>query len=88
MPNPKNPKDRKVPFTESIRPKRIWSLYNYVDKNNKPNLPFAPKHNVNAFLEDYMDDWMTQNGELKFYSRVWGGSQDQSVDGMWLLLEW
>jgi hypothetical protein len=50
-----------------------------------PQLPFFPRHNVNAFMEDYIHDWNVRVFEgqayLDYYSRV----ADRPV---WVLLEY
>lgn len=57
-----------VPFLGNKRPNRLWTLYEYMYKNNPPTLPFEPKHNKNAFLEYYMNDWIIENGKLRYFS--------------------
>lgn len=61
-------------------PTRIWTAFRNVDPGVPPQLPFAPHHGVNAFLEDKVHDWQWRNGVLHYYSRV----ADRPV---WLLIE-
>lgn len=63
------------------KPTRVWTLYLHRDPAAVPILPYEPLHNVNAFLEDQIHDWIWRDGRLKYYSRV--------IDGrVWLLLEY
>lgn len=64
----------------SQKPYRVWTLPEF-DINNKPKLPYYPKHNENAFLEDHLHDWIFQNGKLKYYTRVTATSH-------WILIEY
>lgn len=68
---------------EGERPFRLWTLYQCTDPQVHPVLPFVPQHNVNAFLEDHMHDWILHRGKLKYFSRVVGPGE-----GVWLLLEY
>ena len=63
------------------RPSRVWTLYEYEDENTPPELPYAPQHMRNAFLEDFMHDWTWRNGQFRYFSRVTRGR-------VWLLLEY
>lgn len=71
------PKARPVPCARM--PRRIWTLIQRGEETT-PVLPIKPQHNVNAFLEDPMHDWVVRNGELHYASRVAGGP-------VWILLE-
>lgn len=62
-------------------PSRVWTLYSESDPAKPPELPFLPVHNRNAFLEDWVHDWITRDGHLIYYSRV-------TETPMWLLLEY
>jgi hypothetical protein len=59
---------------------RVWTLYPYSDPDVRPELPYQPVHNVNAFLEDYVHDWTHRQGILQYGSRVSGGK-------IWILVE-
>lgn len=72
---------RAQPVAVAERPYRVWTLYDHMDPNNPPALPFQPHHNQNAFMEDVGHDWHWQNGRLRYFSRV----MDRPV---WLLLEY
>lgn len=70
------PPGRKIQVLE--RPKRVWTLFS----ESKPELPFTPIHNHNAFLEDFLHDWNMVNATtLRYYSRV-------ALDSVWILLEY
>ncbi len=73
---------RQVPFEGTVERGnlRIWTLYPHTDPDNRPELPYQPVHNVNAFLEDYVHDWNVQGGVLKYYSRV-------IHSDVWILIE-
>lgn len=62
------------------RPKYCWTLMFYNDPENPPRLPFAPVHNVNAFMEDWGHDINIRNEKLIYRSRVSDG-------GHWFLME-
>ena len=70
------------PFVPMDRkPKRVWTLIgNFETEEDLPKLPMVPQHMVNAFMEDYIHDWMWRKGHFRYGSRVSGGEQ-------WLLLE-
>lgn len=68
-----------IPYTGK-KPDRLWTLYEELYSNKKPELPYKPEHLKNAFLEDYVYDWDINNGFLHYYSRVTNG-------GNWALLE-
>lgn len=70
-----------LPLSVADEPKRIWTLFQHVEKSEPPTLPFVPQHNLNAFLEDKTHDWNWKNGVLRYYSRVAGSP-------VWLLLEY
>lgn len=57
------------------------SIYNELDPHHKLKLPIQPKHNVNAFMEDFLHDWRYKDGWLHYFSRVVG-------QGVWLLIEY
>lgn len=65
--------------------RQVWTLYLNTDPSKPPQLPFFPRHNVNAFMEDYIHDWNVRVFEgqayLDYYSRV----ADRPV---WVLLEY
>jgi hypothetical protein len=68
----------RLPWTGSpIR--RVWTLYPHTDETTPPTLPYDPKHNENAFLEDRNHDWIEKDGVLHYFSRVSNG-------GHWLLV--
>lgn len=72
---------RRIPVSE--KPKRVWTLIQRGiedSKDHPPKLPITPKHNDNAFLEDYMNDWNWHDGVLHYYSRV-------ARDSVWILCE-
>jgi hypothetical protein len=62
------------------KPKRVWTLYHFSDPSIPPGLPYQPQHNVNAFMEDYVHDWVMTPGVFHYKSRVCEG-------GVWVLLE-
>ena len=68
-----------IPY-KGEKPKKLWTLYEELYSNRRPQLPYKPVHLVNAFLEDYVHDWDINNGFLHYYSRVTNG-------GNWALLE-
>lgn len=59
---------------------RIWTLFLNMDSEEKPGLPIKPVHNVNAFLEDYVHDWVYRNGILRYFSRA-------VHSNVWILIE-
>lgn len=80
------PKAVRVPLPPGKKPDRIWTLYRHCDENVKPELPFAPVHRFNAFIEDYVHDWNERKMpdgslELAYSSRVADGP-------VWILLEY
>lgn len=68
-----------IPY-DGEEPKRVWTLFKNDDEFNPPSLPFEPKHNFNAFLEDKMHDWNIHGKKFHYGSRV-------SEGGVWLLFE-
>ncbi len=73
---------RAVPIPVDFRDSdvaRVWTLYEN-DKNKPPKLPFYPRHNHNAFIEDHVHDWNILNGKFRYGSRV----MDRNV---WVLVE-
>jgi hypothetical protein len=73
------PRCAPIPY-DGARPKTVWSLYMETDPEKTPELPYHPKHNVNAFIEDYIHDWNITSGMFRYYSRVTEG-------GCWVLFE-
>ena len=65
------------PWRGRRRPERVWTLL----AAERPQLPIAPRHHQNAFLESHMHDWDLVGDVFHYYSRLSGG-------GVWLLLEW
>jgi hypothetical protein len=59
-------------------PIKIWSIFS----EKKPELPFIPKHGVNAFLEDAGHDWQIINNKLK-----WTAHSSLQEEGHWILIE-
>lgn len=74
-----------VPKAAPVRcerePKRVWTLQHHTTVAGRPELPFAPVHLTNAFLEDKIHDWNWRAGVLTYRSRVADGP-------VWLLLEY
>jgi len=68
-----------VPY-KGKKPTRLWTLFEELYSNKRPNLPFKPVHHQNAFIEDYIHDYDIKDGFLRYYSRVSSG-------GNWVLLE-
>ena len=62
-------------------PVRVWTLYEHRHEEVKPELPYSPKHNVNAFIEDRIHDWNILNNQIIYRSRI-------SEGGCWILLEY
>lgn len=62
-------------------PTRVWTLFTQKDSESPPELPIAPTHNLNAFLEDRVHDWNWAKGRFRYGSRVAKGK-------VWLLLEY
>jgi len=73
------PKAKPVPL--DAKPYRVWTLYEYDDKNHPPKLPYNPIHTKNAFMEDHMHDWQWKDGTFHYYGRVAKGP-------VWVLLEY
>lgn len=70
---------QKVPSIIVVKrkPKRVWTII----MDSKPSLPIKPIHNVNAFLEDHLSDWvMVDPFHLRYFSRITSGE-------VWVLLE-
>ncbi len=65
------PESRQAPVVGDLNGStvRIWTLYQHMDPDVKPELPYTPTHGMNAFLEDYVHDWNHQKGVLRYYSR-------------------
>jgi hypothetical protein len=68
-------------------PYRVWTLYNEINPLKKPKLPIQPKHNRNAFMEDYVHDWTYRNGVFSYNSHVMDAERRDS-DGAWILIEY
>lgn len=62
------------------RPFRLWTLYQHINLDQPPEIPYSPQHNVNSFLEEWSNDYNIRKNKLYFYSRVRRG-------GHWILLE-
>ena len=78
--------DRKILLASNETPFRVWTLMvGEQDPSVVPTLPFEPRHNANAFMEDRLHDWNTvyQDGKhtLLYYSRV-------VRDKVWVLVEY
>ncbi len=79
------PEDRLVPIQSDVEltgaNTRIWTLFEN-DPNKTPSLPIVPRHNGNAFLEDYVHDWHHEKtrGCIRYASRV-------STGLVWILVE-
>ena len=48
----------------------MWSLYPH---KGETTLPYVPKHNENAFLEDRNPDWFESGFLFHYFSRVSNG---------------
>jgi len=53
-----------------VEPVRLWTLFLERNQAVPPLLPFTPAHQVNAFIEDKLHDWMWRHGKLRYYTRV------------------
>lgn len=62
------------------KPFRIWSLLS----DKKPDLPFEPRHNVNAFLEDSGHDYQLLNNLTKLH---WCAHSSSQEEPQWILVE-
>jgi len=80
------PEDRRVPIQSkeelSGANLRVWTLYLHTDPDVKPELPYIPQHQHNAFLEDYIHDWTHDRvrGCLRYGSRAMESK-------VWILVE-
>lgn len=71
---------RSAPCAE--KPKRLWTLFDQMGKPDEPPaLPLQPRHNVNAFIEDHVHDWVFRKGRIVYYSRA-------TLGGCWVLAEY
>ena len=68
-----------IPYSGK-KPQKLWTLFDELYSNKKPQLPYKPIYNINAYIESYVHDWDIRNNHLFYYSR-------NSNGGTWALLE-
>lgn len=71
------PESREVVLPSKIRPFQVWTFLG----EEKPDKDVIPTHNHNAFLEDFIHDWVMMGSTLKYFSRV-------ATHSVWILIQY